>query len=273
MVVVTMAAGLVIAGSTPAPALSIGDEADWTLGGVPCTLIPVQPTLDLAEPLPFGTGTCPGVRPGAFVGSDIGGCTFNFMFTDGANTYMGTAGHCILPSDGERTWAYGSGPVATDGDGNRVGEFVYAVLEDPRDFSVIRLDAGVAADPAMCHFGGPTGINNDLTADPVELHHFGQGLGLGETVPARTHLALSMPNPDHVYANGAAIFGDSGSGVISDDGRAVGVLVTIGLHLAQIGTEGNDVGTVGITRLGPQLARASQMLGTTLTLVPAPLAP
>lgn len=267
-----VAAGAALLATTvfvPTPAQA--SDGNWTLGGVPCTI-----GVGTAAP-PIGTGTCPGVRPGAVVNSDAGQCTFNFLFrgSDG-NRYMGTAGHCILGESptggdvGERTWAAGSGPVATDADGNRVGEFAYAILQDPKDFALIRLDPGVAASPQMCHFGGPTGRNDALVQEPVVLHHFGQGLLLGQTVPGRTHLALSMPDPDHVYANGAAIFGDSGSGVIDDTGKAVGVLVTIGVHTAQVGTT-TDAGVIGITRLAPQQQRAGQALGIRLRLVTAPL--
>src|SRR6266853_1497553 len=95
-----------------ADALSIGlpaptptSSANWTLGGVPCTLIPVPAA-------PLGTGTCPGVRPGAIVLTDVGQCTLNFLFqgSDGSG-YIGTAGHCILGTSpiggdvGEMSWA------------------------------------------------------------------------------------------------------------------------------------------------------------------------
>jgi len=79
-----------------------------------------------------------------------------------------------------------------------------------------------------------------------------------------------MPDPNHVYALGASIPGDSGAGIESSDGRAVGVVVTTGAHAGSIGGGGVDAGTVGITRLGPQLARAGQVLGTSLALQTAP---
>lgn len=267
--VAALAATVVLVPANPAGAHT--GTHNWTLGGVPCEI-----GVGTAAP-PFGTGACPGVRPGAVVVSDAGQCTFNFLFkgSDGSR-YMGTAGHCILGESptggdvGERVWARGTGPEARDADGNRVGEFAYAILQDPKDFALIRLDPGVAASPQMCHFGGPTGRNDALVEEPVVLHHFGQGLALGQTVPARTHLAPSMPDRDHVYANGLAIFGDSGSGVIDDQGRAVGVLVTIGVHTSQIGTT-TDAGTVGITRLAPQQQRAANQLGITLRLAKAPL--
>jgi hypothetical protein len=254
--------------------LSTAPSGDFTLGGVPCDLISV----DVATPV-GAAETCPGVRPGAIVVSDTGQCTLNFLFqgSDGRR-YIGTAGHCILeanPIGGqapETTWVPGTGPEARDADGNRIGEFAYAILEDPKDFSLIRLDPGVASDPQMCHFGGPTGINNDTPGlfEPVVLQQYGNGVGIGTVLPARSMVALGMPDPDHVYAQGLVLPGDSGSGVISDDGRAVGVAVTTGIHSSSIGTSGIDAGEVGITRLQPQLDQAQSVLGIRLDLLTAP---
>jgi hypothetical protein len=263
--------GLVPA-SADAALPKLGGQANFTLDGTPCKLIPVPAAA------PFGTGTCPGVRPGAIVESDAGQCTFNFLFngSDGER-YIGTAGHCILGESpvggdvGEESWAPGTGPVARDGDGNRIGEFAYAILQDPKDFALIRLDDGVPANPQMCHFGGPTGTNTSQGADPVVLNHFGNGVGVGTVLPARSALAIGMPDPDHVFAEGAVVPGDSGSGIISSDGGAVGVIVTTGLHSSSIGTGGIDAGTMGVTRLAPQEARAEQVLGVQVTLQTAPL--
>src|SRR6266513_3415930 len=255
----------------PVDALSLGlpgtstPTANWTLDGVPCTLIPVPAAA------PFGTETCPGVRPGAIVLTDVGQCTLNFLFqgSDGSR-YIGTAGHCILGTSpfggdvGEMSWAPGTGPVARDSAGNPIGEFAYAILQDPKDFSLIRLDPLVEASAAMCHFGGPTTVNDDRPdiTQPVVLNWFGNGILLGTLLPARSALAAGMPDPDHVFADGAAAPGDSGSGIISSDGRAVGVVVTVGVHL---GTS-FDSGVIGITRLTPQVERAQQVLGVDLVL-------
>jgi hypothetical protein len=278
-VLVASIAALGAVSASPAQAGPLGlrgggsaSEANFTLGGKPCKLIPVPAAA------PVGTGPCPGVRPGAMVTSDAGQCTFNFLYngSDGER-YIGTAGHCILGESpiggdvGEESWAEGTGPVARDAEGNRIGEFAYAILQDPKDFALIRLDDGVQASPQMCHFGGPNGTNADQPSSAVVLNHFGNGLGVGSVLPARSALALGMPNPDHVFAQGVAVPGDSGSGVISSDGRAVGVLVTVGVHSSSIGTDGVDAGVVGITRIPPQEARAEQVLGTTLNLQTAPL--
>jgi hypothetical protein len=243
------------------------------------------------EPAPVGSGTCPGVRPGGRVLTTIADCTLNFLFRapDGTR-YIGTAGHCVslgteytfkdTDPDGnghiERTWSRGDGPVAMDPAGHRIGEFAYAVVDPPKDFALVRLDPAVEASPEMCHFGSPRGVYTTRTATTaVVLHYYGNGQGIDTVAPARSAVALGTPNPDHVYAAGLALPGDSGAGVMTADGLAIGVLVTTGYpipapnELLQAGEKGADVGIMGITRLGPQLARAAEKLGVSLELVTA----
>ena len=252
--------------STVAPASS-----NFTLGGAPCSLIEV-PAADGS--LPVGVGTCPGVRPGGELNTEIGICTMNFLFeTPGRERFIGTAGHCILGESpiagnaGEKTWAKGEGPVAKDGSGQRIGEFAYAILQDPKDFALIRLDPGVQANPEMCNYGGPTGINSDVSDGPKVLQYFGNGVAIGSALPARSAVAMGFPNADHVYGVGVALPGDSGSAVITDDGLAVGVLVTTGIHGLGFDENGVDFGTIGITRIVPQVNRAQEALGIKLTMV------
>ncbi|HLJ08044.1 MAG TPA: hypothetical protein VKX24_05875 [Acidimicrobiia bacterium] len=265
----------------------------------------------------MGSGTCPGVRPGGRVVTTIGDCTLNFLFRapDGTR-YIGTAGHCVnlgtehtfkdSDSSGnghiEKIWARGTGPVAKDPTGQRIGEFVYAVVHDPKDFALIRLDPGVKASPEMCYFGAPRGLFTSDTDDALVLRYYGNGTAVGAAkvgvepsvgrppgiddggvAPARSAVAMGTPDPDHVYAAGVALPGDSGAGVMTADGQALGVLVTAGVHgirfaggpdsipapshLPRADDKGVDVGTMGITRLGPQLARASEELGVPLELV------
>lgn len=253
-------------------------ETDCTFAGRRMKLIGVPAAL------PFGTGACPGVRPGALIESDKGLCTMNFLFqgSDGER-YIGTAGHCIIGESllgGEEVGEFSGQDLANevaplsvearDGNGDRIGDFAYAILTQEggvtRDFSLVRLDAAVGADPGMCHFGGPTGINADTPTSPVIMHHFGNGVLIGEVLPARTHLALHMSDPDEALAMGVALPGDSGSGVISDDGRAVGVLVTVGVNFGIGGPGIIDAGDIGITRIAPQVGLAETKLGISLTL-------
>ena len=269
----------------PLPALAGGSgEIPVTLEDAPCSPIPVPAAEEMA---PVGPGTCPGVRPGARLVTEVGGCTFNFLFRSPDGTrYIGTAGHCTGHNYGsawprEKVWPRGSGPVVRGSDGQRIGEFAYGVFHVPKDFALIRLDPGVEASPEMCYFGGPRGVYTTKTAEPVVLQYYGNAVGVRDVLPARSGVALGTHNPDRIYALGLALPGDSGSGVMTTDGLAVGVLVTTGVHGYRINPlprppsgpdheNGVDFGTMGITRLGPQVARAGELLGTPLELVTAP---
>jgi hypothetical protein len=271
---VLSAAVMPLAASAGPGKAQVTRASSFTLDGAKCSLIAV-PAAD--GTLPVGIGTCPGVRPGAVVQTDVGLCTLNFLFeAPDKERFIGTAGHCILDEGGptgnnagEKSWPKGQGPVAKDSSGHRIGEFAYAILQDPKDFSLIRLDPGVEASPEMCQFGGPTGVNDDVAGGTKVLQYWGNGIGIGSALPARSAVADGFPSADHVYAEGLALPGDSGSGVITDDGRALGVLVTVGVHGFGYDQNGLDFGTIGITRLSPQLARASEVLGTKLSLVTA----
>ena len=244
-----------------------GPETDQSSDGAPMADSSSGPAPRDAAPV--GISRCEGVRPGAAVFVGGSQCTLNFVYRDGAGTeYIGTAGHCVLGESalggedaGETSWHTGSGPEAFDINGNRIGRFAYAVLSPPKDFALIRIANGVASNPSSCHFGGPTGINEELSSDPTVLRYYGSGLLTGQLLPARSALALSMTNPDQIILTGVATPGDSGAGVLDQQGRAVGVLVTVGALIGGIGSEGIDAGSIGVTRLPPQLQRARQVLG------------
>lgn len=215
-----------------------------------------------------GTGTCGGVRPGAVVKSRVGQCTMNFLFRSNGRRYVGTAGHCILNRNGEQSW--NRGPAARKANGKKIGRFAYAKLGGEKDFALIQLRDGVSANARMCSFGGPTGTDTSTPEQPVILQHYGQGIGTGQATPAREFAAAQgMPDRDFVRAQGTVAFGDSGGPVTrrgSDE--AVGLVVSTGGHFGNFGQA--DAGTVGITRLAPQLRRAEAQLGRNLSLVTAP---
>ena len=248
-------------GVTPAAAHGGGGQPTLKLGERRCDLVPV-PTA-----APVGTGSCPGVRPGALVESRVGFCTMNFLFrgSDGRR-YVGTAGHCVLADKGERSFGR-KGPVAKDSNGRAIGRFRYATLRGETDFALIRLNqrGRQTAQPSMCHFGGPTGVDTSRPSSPLALEHFGQGVVTGTVLAARTFTANGMRDPDYVFAQGTVAPGDSGGPVTRRDGRGVGLVVTVGAHFDQGGP-----GTVGITRLGPQVARAEELIGDRVSIVTAP---
>jgi hypothetical protein len=258
-----------LAAVLPGQAAASDGASTLTLGGKRCNLIEV-PTA-----APVGVGRCPGVRPGALLETRLGSrpafCTMNFLFRDGSgDRYIGTAGHCILNNNGERKWNPGAGPIAKDGQGRAIGRFRYAVLRGEKDFALIKLNESGSnrAKARMCHFGGPTGVDATRPRRTVTLQHYGQGIVTGNLTPARTFLANGMPDRDHVFAKGIVAPGDSGGPVTRrGSGRAVGLVVTVGAHF---GGSLRDNGTVGITRVPPQEARAENVIGRRLEVVKAP---
>jgi hypothetical protein len=220
---------------------------------------------------PVGSSSCPGVRPGAlFFRPDGAGCSWSFIFrgSDGRN-YAASAGHCIWAesnvgpaADKEEKWAPGEGMVVQDADGAQIGRFAYGVWNDDRDFSLVRLDSGVRPSASMCYFGGPTSMYTAHSATPVFLKHFGNGLLIGEVLPARTAIAEDTSDPLFVYALAGSAPGDSGSGVITSDGKAIGTLV--GLDI---------IGETIITRLDASIERAEEKTGIRFTLQTAALEP
>ena len=225
-------------------------------------------------PAPIGTPyTCTiPVHPGARIdvdgshGGGGGSCTANFVFrgSDGRD-YIGTAGHCTLAesniSGDVGEFADADGAEVRDTDGRRIGQIAYAIQQEPYDFALIRLDTGIAFDNALPHWGVPTGINTATTASPTILHWVGHGVAIGEVLYARSGLALSMSDPDQVAGIGLIAPGDSGGPVVDSAGRAVGVNVALGVAL------GTEPGVQFITRLAPQLARATALTGVSYTLV------
>jgi hypothetical protein len=221
--------------------------------------------------------------------TDGGGCTLGFLFkgSDGAS-YASTAGHCTLnttiPGDQRRTWPTGKGPVVAltgnpDGSSTATGaigrvvfaEFVQSPSQDDwYDFSLIRLDRGVTPNPRVRGVGGPTYIDDQRTDSPTILYFYGQGDVFGTVQPQRQLVANTMHDPDHVYANGAAIFGDSGAPVVDGDGGAVGLILGAGGNSIGVGVGsvdmGHDEAVNRILRLKPVLAQAAAALHLTLKL-------
>lgn len=267
-------AGAAIA-ATPPPGVA-SHEIDGPASSEGCAASPIS--LAAVTP-PIGLSGCSGVRPGAAVRTDAGLCTLGFLFrgTDGER-YVATSAQCMGAFIGQRAPAPGRGVVASDEFGRRIGEFAYGVTDIRADFALIRLDRDVEASAQMCHFGGPTGRNDDGGSKPVVLHYYGtgfltsrisvvpEGVGLGRVAPGRSAFAVGLDDPDWVFAFGTAIYGDLGSAVISSDGRAVGLLVFAGVVRS-----GTHSGTLGIMRLGPQVDRAEERLTIGLELMTAPV--
>ena len=263
-----LALALLATAGTLVPASAAAPAASTNLLDTSCRLVQT-PTGTRVERSPqaappFGNTACGGIRPGAEYVTEIASCTLAYVFrgSDGA-TYVATAGHCTVENNVTRTWLPGKGPLAGDPvTGKEFGRFVYATRVDgATDFALIRLRAGVKADPQVCHFGGPTGMATQVNSDAATLQHYGHGYGM-ENSRARTAYAhVGLRRADWITAIGASNLGDSG-GPVNLDGLAVGVIDEL---------RANGNGNIAITRLPAAIAAASKALKIRLTLRTAPV--
>ncbi len=237
-------------------------EIPVSLDGIPIQVVGERFTtlLDAPEPEtrdpPLIPALCPSeIRPGARM-TGPAGCTFSFVFSDQNNRlYISTAGHCTT-NVGDRVSAADVGTfgttVFTTGSGGLGNDFALVQVDSDKEDLV---------NPAMCHWGGPTGLAN---AGTFQADHYGWGMGYGIAAFTRPRSGyLTFTGTESWAFTGTAIFGDSGSGVINSDGPALGTLTHVG-----VGFIGNTFGT----RTSHGVDLAEQETGLQLSLETAPLA-
>jgi hypothetical protein len=180
------------------------------------------------------------------------GCTMNFVFTDGASSYIGTAGHCagggktVIAQIGTRVDPTDSVIVMLAAIGNVVKSWNAGI---GRDFALVKINPGFKVVSGMAGALGPTGV---FCGDPVgqPVMHYGHGYiffveqgnpKFGEVVPDLT-LLFKFASPNGFNWVGYGLPGDSGSGVMNAAGLAVGDL-THGIGVAGVPVPGLNMGT------------------------------
>jgi hypothetical protein len=206
------------------------------------------------------------ITPGVMMYTDGAQCTANFVFADSAsNVYVGYAAHCAglgeatdtngcaaksLPLGTEVTFNEG-GSLLSEGTVLGKGKLAYSSWETMQksgtkdenacaynDFALVKVNAADAGkvNPSVPIWGGPTGIDTDGTVAGDKVYSYGNsslradvdllspkiGLSLGDSVNGTR---WSHP----LYNLTPGIPGDSGSGFLNADGKAVGTLSTLGL--------------------------------------------
>lgn len=234
------------------------------------------------------------VRPGSMTYTNGGQCTADFVFTDGTDVYLGQAAHCAGTGDSSEVDGCTSGslplgtPVEVVG-ASRPGTLAYsswlsmqaAGERDPdtcafNDFALVRLDPADVplTNPTLPHYGGPVGVDQDGTRPGEVVFGYANselrgglealrpktGTSLGTSGNGRTHTVATVP---------PGVPGDSGSGYVSGDGSALGLLSTLNL-VPEPGTNG-----VSDLRSALDYANASGDLDSDVELVPgdAPFTP
>lgn len=213
------------------------------------------------------------IRPGSetrTVGS--GQCTSNFLFTRGADVLIGQAAHCSGTGQATSTdgCASGTQPLGTKVDvegAKEQGEIVYSSWNamqaagetDPNtcaynDFALIRLAPSDAAraNPSVPFYGGPVALGADTAAGDEVFSYGNSSLRAGlELLKPKFGVSLGQAGggwSHDVFTVSPGVPGDSGSGFLSRDGRALGTLST--LQFAPV------AGSNGVSDLRRQVAYA-----------------
>ena len=206
------------------------------------------------------------IHPGTMMYTSGAQCTANFVYTDDAgNVYVGYAAHCA--GQGEATDTNGCNvdsvplgtPVDFTNDGSLISEgtivghgtLAYSswITEHQlgtadantcayNDLALVKVDAADVGkvNPSVPFWGGPTGIDTDGTQAGDQVYTYGNSslrFGISALSP-HTGVSLGDDPADGgwshpLYTVTPGIPGDSGSGFLSADGSAIGVLSTLGL--------------------------------------------
>ncbi|WP_372729685.1 hypothetical protein [Nocardioides sp.] len=240
-----------LSASVLAAGLFTAAPADATQGGS----VPVWAPADTAT-----------IHPGTMMYTDGGQCTANFVFTDAAaNVYVGYAAHCAglgaatdtdgcendsLPLGTPVEFRQGGSLVSR---GTKVGSGTLAYsawlteaqigTTDPNtcaynDFALVKVDPADVSkvNPSVPFWGGPTGIDTDGTEAGDDVYTYGNSSLRAGVSALSPHQGISLGDDpadegwSHpLYTVTPGVPGDSGSAFLSEGGKAIGTLSTLGL--------------------------------------------
>ncbi len=224
----------------------------------------VAPHSAIAGASAYAPASSATIHPGVMMYTDGAQCTANFVFTDAAaNTYVGYAAHCAgtgaatdtngcdagsLPLGTKVTFNEG-GSLVSRGTQVGTGKLVYsswlAMQKNHEtnqnacaynDLALVQVDPAYVNDvnPSIPFWGGPTGINTAGTQAGDKLYTYGNSSLRAGASPLSPHVGVSLGDEGNgwshaLYSATPGIPGDSGSAFVDANGKAVGVLSTIGL--------------------------------------------
>lgn len=187
--------------------------------------------------------------------------TSKLAASTGSGVYIGTAGHCS--EAGEEVTI-----IAAPGVLMNIGRTVISIDNGVGDdFALVEIHPEMTewVNPSMAVIAGPTGTSAPAFADPVLHVGHGVAIGTGGTPRAGLTSWIGEGSESGGYGwTGAANLGDSGSGVRSASGEAVGNLthLIVGVPYAPANVAGTSIDRI------LQIAGASL---STASLVPDPL--
>jgi hypothetical protein len=226
-----------------------------TISSAPAVAAPQWAPADIAQ-----------IHPGTMMYTNGAQCTANFVYTDASGgVYVGYAAHCAgtggaTDTDGCQAGSLPLGTAVTFNEGGNLasegtrvghGTLVYSSwltmhelgTTDANtcaynDLALVKVDDADTAkvNPSIPFWGGPTGIDTDGTAAGDRVYTYGNSslrAGISQLSP-HTGISLGDDAADGgwshpLYTLSPGVPGDSGSAFVSADGKAIGVLSTLGL--------------------------------------------
>lgn len=233
------------------------------------------------------------VHPGVMTFTDGAQCTSNFVYTSGANVYIGQAAHCSGTGAATETNGCDSAslPIGTavEVDGaSRPGTLAYnswitmqakgEANEDTcafNDLALVKLDPADVGkvNPSVPGFGGPTGVGG-ASADGDTVYSYGNSSlrgGVTTLSPKQGTVVQTEGNgwSRTVYTATPGIPGDSGSGFLSAQGQAIGVLSTVAIAPLPasngVGDLSRELSYAAANGFGVSLANGTQPFSADLT--------
>jgi hypothetical protein len=252
-------------------------------------------TVAAAAWAPAATAT---IHPGVMMYTDGAQCTANFVFTDTAgDVFVGYAAHCAgtgaatdtngctapsLPLNTAVTFNDG-GSLISEGTVVGTGRLVYSSWLDMQargetdadtcaynDLALVKVNAAYVSDvnPSIPFWGGPVGINTSGTAAGDKLYTYGNSSLRGGVSELSPHVGISLGDDGGgwthaLYSVGPGIPGDSGSAFLDANGKAVGVLSTLGLAPLPLSNNIGDFShELGYARAHSGIGGLALVLGT-----------
>lgn len=179
------------------------------------------------------------LAPGDYILITDHSCSLAFILVDENGIYFATAGHCVKVGQkvvdkdnklvGVGAFHYLNPETGSESDGSPGEDFALITI-DPANYGRIT--------PSVCGWSGPTGVYEEKPGSGG-VKHYGHGAET-QVLPDNQKQGFNLQNDGKAfYWTGAGTPGDSGSAVLSDDGRALGVLT----HLGVFGTTSDNGGT------------------------------
>ncbi|MGH3943249.1 MAG: serine protease [Pseudonocardiaceae bacterium] len=192
------------------------------------------------------------VHPGVQLDTEGGQCTANFVFHNDTDVFIGQAAHCAGTGSPTETSGCTSsskplGTPVTIAGASKPGTLAYSSWitmvergeQDSNacafnDFALVKVDPADRdkVNPSVPIFGGPTGIATEPTAFGDLLVSYGNSSLRGGLTQLSPKTGISLGDQGDGWSHSCftltpGIPGDSGSGFMTGEGKALGVLSTL----------------------------------------------